>query len=65
MAEEENQEQTPQLDDRVQRALNVIAYNIGSFHNDGRTGELTFTIRFDKGELPTKGLHQSIREDVL
>lgn len=65
MAEEETQEQRPQLDDRVQRVLNVIAYHIGSFHLDGRTGELTFTICFKKGELYEDGFVQNIQEHVL
>lgn len=65
MADEENQEQTPQLDDRVRRVLNVIAHHIGSFHLDGRSGELTFKIQFEKGKLPESGFNQNINEDVL
>jgi len=65
MADSEQQSEQRQLDDRVQRVLNVIAHHIGSFHLDKRTGELTFTILFDEGKLPEKGFIQNVNEKVL
>lgn len=65
MAEETEQQQAPELDDRVQRVLNVIAMHIGSFHTRERTGTLTFNIQFKDGQLPQNGFNQNINEDVL
>lgn len=53
------------LDPRVERVINVIALHIGTFHQQQRTGELNFSVKFEKGEIPQKGYHQVIDEDVL
>ena len=64
--QQDNKEQGPQeLDPRVQRVLNVIATHIGAFHQQQRTGELTFKVKFEEGEIPTKGYSQIVDEDVL
>lgn len=53
------------LDPRVERVINVIALHIGTFHQQGRTGELVFKVKFDEGNIPQKGYSQTIDEDVL
>jgi len=68
--QQENKEQGPQdlpeeLPERVQRVLNVIAAHIGTFYHQKRTGELSFRVKFDEGEIPRKGYSQTIDEDVL
>jgi hypothetical protein len=65
MADSEQQSEQRQLDERVQKVLNVMAMHVGSFHLDGRTGELTFTVLFDEGELLDKGFIQNINEKVV
>lgn len=65
MTDNEQQNEQRQLDERVQKVLNVIAYHIGSFHNDRRKGTLKFEIAFDNGELPEDGFRQTIDESVL
>jgi len=65
MADEQNQQETNQgLDDRTDKVLRFVAYWIGSFQQQNRTGRLTFQIDFEQGRVPEQGFRHILDEQV-
>lgn len=62
---DEQQEQGQQFDEKVQRVLNAIAIQMGSFQIHERSGKLSFTVQFQEGQIVEGGFLQDIHEEVL
>lgn len=65
MADEQQSEEQQQFDEKVQRVLNAIAIQMGSFQIHERSGTLNFTVQFQEGQIVEGGFLQDIHEEVL
>lgn len=67
MAEDKAAEQRAwgRLDERTRNVLQVMATQVATFHEQGRSGAVSFDIQFESGEIPEEGFWQKVHEKVL
>ncbi len=51
MAEQNEEQQQPQVDQKVRKVLDSLAATVSYFHLQGQSGKVQLTVEFDQGKV--------------